>query len=337
MARRAAPSFLLPRFGTLFGRISSDIARTTMNAGTDLLQQAVRTKNRQRQAATGTGDWIAGMAFGPAGSRKYRLFRPPGIASWERRPLVVMLHGCDQDAASFAAGTRINRIAMRERFLVLYPEQDRRANANGCWNWFDTRSGRAYAEAATIAAAIDQVQLLYPVDKAGVAVAGLSAGASMAALLATRYPQRFQAVVMHSGVPPGTAHSPVSALSAMQGRRSTAAPSATAALPPLLVIHGSDDAIVAAENGRAAVQAWAQAMGATEGQPRFVQRGQRLGMAIREFRRRGSRVATLCEVEGLRHAWSGGDASHPYGDPEGPDASRLVWSFLARQLEKAGK
>ena len=59
----------------------------------------------------------------------------------------------------------MNRIAARERFLVLYPEQDRLANAQGCWNWFDTRSGRAYGEAQLIMAAVEQVCLLYPVDR----------------------------------------------------------------------------------------------------------------------------------------------------------------------------
>jgi poly(3-hydroxybutyrate) depolymerase len=68
----------------------------------------------------------------------------------ERLPLMVMLHGCGQDAKNFAMSTRMNRIAARERFLVLYPEQDRLANAQGCWNWFDTTSGRAYGEAALI-------------------------------------------------------------------------------------------------------------------------------------------------------------------------------------------
>ena len=103
-----------------------------------------------------------------------------------------MLHGCGQDAGSFAVATRMNRIAARERFLVLYPEQDRMANAQGCWNWFDTRSGRAYGEAQLIMGAVEQVCLLYPVDRERIAIAGLSAGASMAALLVTRLSRPFQ-------------------------------------------------------------------------------------------------------------------------------------------------
>ncbi|HRM68436.1 MAG TPA: PHB depolymerase family esterase, partial [Thauera phenylacetica] len=129
------------------------------------------------------------------------------MRSSERLPLLVMLHGCGQNAAAFARSTRMDRLASRERFLVLYPEQDLAANPQGCWNWYDTRSHRAEAEAATLIAAIDQACLLYPVDRGAVAVAGLSAGASMAALLAVRWPERFCAVAMHAGVAPGAARS----------------------------------------------------------------------------------------------------------------------------------
>src|SRR4029453_11015400 len=101
---------------------------------------------------------------------------------------MVMLHGCGQTGRDFAVSTRMNRLAARERFLVLYPEQDRLANAQGCWNWYDRRSGKADAEAATLIAAIDQVQMLYPVDRERIAITGLSAGASTAGPLAPRYP-----------------------------------------------------------------------------------------------------------------------------------------------------
>jgi poly(hydroxyalkanoate) depolymerase family esterase len=275
--------------------------------------------------------------MGATGARRFRLFRPPGVRHDEKLPLLVMLHGCGQDANSFAASTRMNRVALRERFLVLYPEQDRLANGQGCWNWFDTGSGRAYGEAALIMKAIDQVCLLQPVDRSRVAVAGLSAGASMAALLVTRHPGRFKAVVMHSGIPPGTAHSTLSALGAMHGHRPTlplaATPTAMAAdWPPLLVIHGDADAVVSPHNGAAAARVWAQAAGARASAVRSVRRGKRYPMSITDFKRKGSTVATLVAVDGLAHAWSGGAASKPYSDGQGPDASRMVWTFAARHF-----
>jgi poly(hydroxyalkanoate) depolymerase family esterase len=250
---------------------------------------------------------------------------------------MVMLHGCGQDAKSFAQSTRMNRIAARERFLVLYPEQDRLANAQGCWNWFDTRSGRAYREAELIMRAIDQVCLLYNGDGARIAVAGLSAGASMAALLVTRHPGRFKAVMMHSGIPPGTAHSPMSAVGAMNGYRHSrplmVTPAAMAAVwPPLMVIHGSVDRVVSASNGHAAVRVWAGAAGARAENCRIVQRGKRYAATVTDFKLRSNTVATLVEVHNLGHAWSGGAASQAYSDGQGPDASRMMWAFAAKQF-----
>jgi poly(hydroxyalkanoate) depolymerase family esterase len=244
----------------------------------------------------------------------------------------------------------MNRVAARERFLVLYPEQDRRANLQGCWNWYDTDSGQAYREAATLKAAIDQVGLMYPVDRGRVALAGMSAGASMAALLATRYPRDFRAVVMHSGIPPGAAHSPASAVRAMRGHLpngaapgtplgapiNTAAPLTTTAWPPLLVIQGSRDRVVSARNAQNAAQMWAQAAGARAAPPRGVRRGKRYPLSITDFKLGRKTVASLCEVEGLAHDWSGGDGNRPFGDDQGPDASRMIWSFAARQFRDAG-
>jgi len=294
---------------------------------------------KQREPPAGAGQWLSGVAVGAAGVRRWWLYRPPDAKFGERMPLMVMLHGCRQNANLFATSTRMNAIAARERFLVLYPEQDRAANAQGCWNWFDTSSGRAQGEAASIMSAIEQVCVLYSADRDRIAVAGLSAGASMAALLAIRQPQRFKAVIMHSGIPPGTAHSTLSAMSAMHGGRSTRPlppQPALAGLPPLLVIHGREDSVVAPGNGQAAVHVWAEAAGARGTAQRTVQRGARYAAQVTDFKRRGSTAATLVEVATLGHAWSGGAAGQAYSDGQGPDASRMAWRFARRQFEEAG-
>lgn len=317
------------------------MTRLATAAGKQALAKAPKRVAARPKPPPEVGAWIPGVAFGAAGARRFRLYRPPGIQPGERVPLMVMLHGCGQDAESFAASTRMNRVALRERFLVLYPEQDRLANAQGCWNWFDTDAGRAYGEVGLIMKAIDQVCLLHPADRSQVAVAGLSAGASLAALMVTRHPDRFQALVMHSGIPPGTAHSTLSALGAMHGRRPpvplASRPGAMAAdWPPLLVIHGNADGVVSPRNGQASVQLWAQAAGATPGAARLVQRGKRYPMCVTDYKRGGHTVATRVEVRGLAHAWSGGGASQPFSDARGPDASRMVWAFAARQFKTLG-
>lgn len=334
-------------FTRAYARNMRALTKAAFGGGQRLATRITQAAVARDKPPPGAGDWLTGVAVGPAGARRYHLYRPPGLqlAAGQRLPLIVMLHGCGQTGRDFAASTRMNRIAAREGFFVLYPEQDLLANSHGCWNWFETRSGKARAEAATLMAAVDQVCLLYPLDRERVAVAGLSAGAGMAALMATHFASRFRAVAMHSGVAPGAAQSTATALAAMRGRRtpsisatavgkalSAAATGAT--LPPLLVLHGETDAVVTPGNARATAAVWATAMGARPGEERRLQRGKRYPARVIDYRRSDGRLAvTLCEIEGLGHAWSGGTASQAWSDAAGPDASRMVWAFVMRSFD----
>ena len=320
------------------GRKMGAMTRTALRAGTKLVKTVAPKASRMPKASKSavskpTGLW-AGVAIGPAGAKRYYLYRPPGRAPAGQRALVVMLHGCGQDAHSFAASTRINRLAAAAGMMVLYPEQDRLANIQGCWNWFDTRSGRAQREAASILAVVDQVCAAYPVDTQRIAVVGMSAGAGMAALLALVYPDRFSAVAMHSGVGPGLASSSATALAAMRGRSASigkALPSVSNdSLPALLVIQGDKDTVVAPVNGGLAALRWAAMVSAKPTAPRVVQRGTRYPATLTEWKLGKRVVATWVQVAGLGHAWSGGAASQPYSDPAGPDASRMVLAFAQR-------
>ncbi|MDM0046089.1 PHB depolymerase family esterase [Variovorax dokdonensis] len=322
------------------------MTRATLAGGKRLAGQVRRATEQLHAPPPGPGDWLTGVALGPAGARTYHLYRPPGLKFLgEKLPLVMMLHGCGQTGRALAISTRMNRLAARERFLVLYPEQDRMANAHGCWNWFERRSGKAEAELATLMAALDQVQMLYPVDRDRVALAGLSAGASMAVLMATRHPLRFHAVAAHSGVAPGAAGSAGGAIGAMRGRNlpavlPTAVGKAIGAaahftlLPPLLVLHGDADHVVAHANAGNLASVWATATGARPLAPRALQRGQRRPALVTEFRRDKRTMVRLVDVEGLGHAWSGGLGSQAFSDPRGPDATRMIWAFAQRAFRE---
>ena len=336
MGKRTAASSWVKVFNRNLAAITRNTRKAQARTAKAVVKRAIA---KATQPPATPGDWLSSMAIGSGGARRYRLYRPPDLQPGERLPLLVMLHGCGQDAAGFALSTRMNAIARRERFLVLYPEQDRMASAQRCWNWFDTRSGRAHTEVALILAAIDQVCLLHPVDRTCVALAGLSAGASMAALIASRHPARFKAVVMHSGIAPGAADSTATALAAMRGHRLPApwspSPGQLLALPPLLVIQGGRDAVVAASNGAAAAGVWALAAGAAAGPRRSQQRGQRHPMHVTDFKYLGRTAVTLIDVDKLGHAWSGGAANQAFSDAQGPDASRMVWAFVSRQFAVA--
>jgi poly(hydroxyalkanoate) depolymerase family esterase len=243
-----------------------------MRVGTRAIKESLQTtplagkRMPAKKAIVQSANWMTGVAIGAAGPRRYRLYKPSGVRSNERLPLLVMLHGCGQDAEDLAASSRMNTVADRERFFVLYPEQDRLSNVQGCWNWYDTRTGRAQAEASSISAAIEQVCLSQTVDRSRVALAGISAGAGMAVLLATQHPERFRAIAMHSGIAPGVAHSSASAIKAMFGLSVKTSPLPAIApdvrLPTLLVIHGTADHVVAPRNGAEAAMRWGERVGA---------------------------------------------------------------------------
>jgi poly(hydroxyalkanoate) depolymerase family esterase len=328
-----------------FKSVLKTMTRTAKRVGTKALKKGLRAAPLAGKRVTGkkvmapSANWTKGLAIGTAGPRRYWLYKPPGVRRNESLPLLVMLHGCGQDAEALAVSSRMNTIAARERFFVLYPEQDRLSNVQGCWNWYDTRTGRAQAEAHSINAAIEQVCLSQAVDRRRVALAGISAGAGMAVLLATHHPERFRAIAMHSGIAPGVAHSSASAIKAMFGQSVTTLPLPAIApdvrLPALLVIHGSADHVVAPGNGAEAAMRWGERVGARVSKPRRVQRGARYAAMITDYRKGGRLIATLCAVDRLGHAWSGGATGHSYSDPKGPDASRMIWSFISRQFATA--
>ena len=333
MARRVR----VPRWSTSLRRTLSVLTRAGQRAVKQGLAATKVAKPRRpkvkakSKAPTARRDRsVEEIAIGAAGVRRYRLLVPEGKNPAAPRPMLVLLHGCAQDAPQIAQASRLPALAARAGWMLLLPQQERLANAQGCWNWFDTRSGRASSEASSIVAAIDQVCARHGADPTRIALAGFSAGAGMAALLALRFPTRFSAVAMHSGVAPGAAQSTATALRAMQGRRAPPPLPLGTPLPPLLVIQGTADAVVNARNGGFSARLWADALGASAGPARTVQRGSRRAMTVTDFKRAGNVCVSLCEVQGLGHAWSGGAASQAHTDPRGPDASRLVCAFVAR-------
>ena len=200
------------------------------------------------------GQFIEGQFRAAAGQRAYKLYLPHADVP-APMPLVVMLHGCKQDPDDFAAGTRMNRLADRGSFLVLYPAQSRSANAFGCWNWFNRLDQqRDSGEPSILAGMIQDVMARHAVDRRRVYVAGLSAGAAMALNLAHTHPELLAAAGIHSGLPYGVAQDMITAMGVMKR-----GPGKRVAMPqpgmnaeagvPLIVFHGDRDKTVHPLNG----------------------------------------------------------------------------------------
>lgn len=281
-----------------------------------------------------SGQFLSRRFTNEAGARSYKLYVPSSYAD-APVPLVVMLHGCTQDADDFATGTRANRWAEARHCLVVYPEQMQRANSHRCWNWFrpqDQQYDRG--EPSIIAGITKQVINDYQVDARRVYVAGLSAGGAMAAIMGQSYPELFAAIGVHSGVPTGAAHNVPSAFTVMKNGHSGALTIGRAI--PTIVLHGDADQTVHPANGERIVAAAIEAHSIAQ-----PQRSLRTTVEIAEatsdvhaYRRTthaddsNGILVERWEIHGAGHAWSGGNGAGSHTAERGPDATRAMLDFF---------
>lgn len=311
-----------------------------------------------RRAPPPPGRFVAGSKFAWRGRlgmapvlwprREYLLYLPRGYSRWRRRTLVVLIHGCKQTPEDIATGTRICERADRHGWLVLFPRQTDRANPWSCWNWFDSATAAGRGEAAIVMAQLKAVRRGYRVHPRRMYAAGMSAGGAMAATLGVRFPQSFAGIFVHSGLACGAASSPSAAIAVMSRGADTdpeeigaraRADAGGATLVPLVAVHGEDDEVVAPVNAVQIVRQYLALNGRT-GIPGAkgdrpapdaeseVTLDEGRTMHVDEYRDGERVVARLVRIPKLGHAWSGGDGSLPYNDPQLPDATGLLADFV---------
>ena len=290
----------------------------------------------------------------PARRMLYWLYLPPGAAAADPRPLVVMLHGCKQTASEFAAITQMNQLAERKDFAVLYPQQSAATDRHRCWHWYKRATQQGGEDVQLLAAMVRQVQARHRLDANRTCVAGLSAGAGMAAIFALCHPELVAAVGLHSSPVFGTCDSVLSGFQTMQqGSGMGHRPAATTFLAnhpgfpgmPVMVIHGKSDPVVRRINADqltgqfGIINQRLLSAGEPEGLKvpgRYGGRCPRHAYTTTTYRGvRQQPVLVNCEVEQLGHAWSGGAAGFANSDPEGPNASLMLWNFFARQRRQS--
>lgn len=205
------------------------------------------------------------------GELRMLTYVPPGLPPGA--PLVVVLHGCTQNAAAYDHGSGWSTLAERHGFALLFPEQQRSNNPQLCFNWFnpdDVTQGRGEVESIREMT----VQMLdeHRLDPRRVFITGLSAGAAMAASALATAPGLFAGSALIAGLPYGAATSVHEALQAMRtpptrtagdwgDRVRAAAPHHHGPIPSVQIWHGQNDDVVAHANADALVSQWTNVLG----------------------------------------------------------------------------
>lgn len=304
------------------------------------------------------GRFLERSYTGEHGTRAYKLYLPSGYDRSRPVPLVVMLHGCTQDADDFAAGTRMNELAEEGNFLVAYPEQPPEANANTCWNWYEpAHQKRGRGEPSLIAGITEAVMAEHKVDRRRIYLAGISAGGAMGVLTAAAYPELYAAIGSHSALEYRAATNLAEALAAMaaggpdprvQGAAAHAAMGERARVMPTIVFHGALDPTVNVVNAHQTLSQWAASNdlsedGVADGSIGDAPSEETEGETpagyhyTRSLYRDGSGNVIMEKwiVHEMTHRWSGGSSAGTYTDPRGPDASReMVRFFLEHRIRE---
>lgn len=201
------------------------------------------------------------------GSLRSWLYLPTILAP--NTPLVVVLHGCTQNAAGFDRGSGWTALAEEKGFAVLFPEQRRENNANLCFNWFEpTDTRRGSGEALSIQQMISHVVRSQRLDAEKVFITGLSAGGAMANVMLATYPEVFAAGAIIGGLPYGVASNVGQAFERMKGRNPPTTNALKSALPKrppeahrwprISIWHGTHDQVVRPINAEQIAEQWAE-------------------------------------------------------------------------------
>ncbi|MBV9653345.1 MAG: PHB depolymerase family esterase, partial [Acetobacteraceae bacterium] len=154
---------------------------------------------------------ITDFGSNPGGLRML-LFVPP-VRARPGGPLVVLLHGCGQDAAAFGRDSGWLALARRLRFPLLLPVQVADNNRGRCFNWFRrSATARDQGEACSIRQMVGWAAQALATGSRRTFVAGLSAGGAMAARMLAAYPDVFAAGAAVAGLPVGCAGNEAEAL-----------------------------------------------------------------------------------------------------------------------------
>lgn len=117
------------------------------------------------------------------------------------KPVVFVLHGCNQNAAAVEELSDWKKLALKNNFILFYPQQKLINNPSFCFNWFlesdINKNGECLSIYQMTRYAIDSLK----VDSTRLFFYGLSAGACMTEVFCANYPWLVNTAAVCAGIP----------------------------------------------------------------------------------------------------------------------------------------
>ncbi|TKB99508.1 MAG: PHB depolymerase family esterase [Mesorhizobium sp.] len=238
-------------------KISDTIARLS----------ALQARHAAHPADLGASDHFRTLAdFGTnPGGLGAKVYIPNDLS--KGAAVVVVLHGCTQNAAGYNHHSGWSQLADEAGFALLFPEQQRGNNPNLCFNWFqpgDTKRGSG--EALSIRQMIETMVVTHGLDRRRIFITGLSAGGAMAAAMLATYPEVFAGGALIAGLPYGSATTIPEAFDRMRGHGGPSEQDLQRALrgasdhpgpwPRISIWHGAADHTVSPSNTETIAGQW---------------------------------------------------------------------------------
>lgn len=222
------------------------------------------------QASAATLEEVTDFGANPGNLQFYK-YVPDNLRP--NAPLVLVLHGCLQTAATIDAETGWTKYADKWGFAVAFPQQNLANNYAGCFNWFFTfNQMRDAYELGSIKSMVDYMVDTHGLNDRRVYAAGLSAGGATVSNLLAAYPDVFRAGAIVAGVPHGCATDVNTGVACMFGMidqtpqalgdkvRATAG-DYDGPWPRVSVWHGDMDEFVNVMNANEIVEQWTNVHG----------------------------------------------------------------------------
>ena len=289
---------------------------------------------------------LRARAYRGSRRREYLVHVPPSYERQERLPLVMVLHGCNQDHVDMQTITRFDELADRHGFIVVYPfiTGYRGVRLRNCWGWWRrVEISRGSGEVEDLWNIVTAVRRSYRIDPDRIHVTGLSSGAAMAVAMAIAQSGKIASCAAVAGVAYGES---IWALGKYPRLRNTGATVAEMnqamgkrkSLTPIFIAHSADDNVVGLRAAEMLCESWIACFG-IDPDSADVTQGRHSGKpwSLTTYSdASGASAVNYLVLDDHEHGWYGG-ARGPFSVPDAPDVSSMIWSFFARHPRRTGR